>query len=330
MVDDSYFAGIIGHDKIKKRLRHLIEIDRMPHAIIFTGSSGLGKTCMAVAAASAMVHRRVLSNWEEFREQVIVQDRDDVYFLSPMGSMLKVDQFRQLQEKLMLMGELGSKRICLIDHVETINKEFANRMLKILEEPPQDVCFFLVTNQIDILLPTIISRCAVFSFEPVEDKEMADGLIRLRGGTFKDYEQAILWGGGNVRTVLDLLDGKGAENVHYALDFLRLMAKHACPYAKWLTISSAFTDKNTMEILRWTGVFLRDMMVIRSGSAPDQIRLKQYRENIIELLPFWSDEAIVNGLEALDAGTEAVFRHVNTRLVWDYVTIRFQQSKGGI
>ena len=178
--------------------------------------------------------------------------------------------------------------------------------------------------------PTIISRCVVFSFEPVEDKEMADGLVRLRGGTFKDYEQAILWGGGNVRTVLDLLDGKGTESVHCALEFLRLMSKNACPYAKWLTISVAFTDKDTMGILRWIGIFLRDMIVIRNGSTPDQIRLKQYRENIIELLPFWSDEAIFNGLEALDAGTEAVLRHVNTRLVWDYVIIRFQQSKGGI
>ena len=63
-----------------------------------------------------------------------------------------------------------------------MNAEFANRMLKILEEPPQGVCFILVTDQPSLLLPTIVSRCAEIAFEPVGDAELTEGLLRLRGG----------------------------------------------------------------------------------------------------------------------------------------------------
>lgn len=327
---NSYFASIIGHDKIKKRLLHLIETDRMPHAMIFAGPAGLGKTLMAIGTASALLQRPVLTSWQEHQEEAMLRDRDDVYFLAPQGAMLKVDQFRQLQEQLMLMGSLDSKRLCIIDHVETMNKEFANRMLKILEEPPQGVYFILVTNQVDMLLPTIISRCAVISFEPVGDEEMRNGLVRLRGGELRQYDQAVLWGGGNVENVLKLLAGSDLDGVRYALDFLRFLANHACPYAKWLTVSVAFSDRESTEIMHWIGMLLRDILVLRSGAAADQIRLKQYKDDLLEILPYWPDSSIFVGMEVLDEGLEAIQRHVNTRLVWDYVSIRFQQAKGGV
>ena len=59
-----------------------------------------------------------------------------------------------------------------------MNVEFANRMLKTLEEPPSGVCFILVTDQPDLLLPTILSRCVTFTFDPVGDDEMREGLQR--------------------------------------------------------------------------------------------------------------------------------------------------------
>ena len=246
-----------------------------------------------------------------------------------MGAMLKVDQFRQLQGELALQGEAGRRRVCIIDHVETMNTEFANRMLKILEEPPSGVCFILITDQPDLLLPTIISRCARFTFDPVGDDEMRQGLRRLRGDD-GNWGEAILWGGGIVRTVLSYLDGQGTDKAHFALDFLTTTAKHACPYAKWLALSAVLTDKETTEILGWISLFLRDMAVLRSGAGRDYIRLKGYIHEMTELLPYWTDDAVFGLSRGLDEGLEAVSRHVNVRLVWDYVCLQAIRLRGGI
>ena len=329
MMDRTLFDPIIGHSRLKEQFARLIDEDRIPHAMIFAGPAGIGKTLMAIAVASALVGRRVFPDRASREGEAVAGDKDDAFYLAPMGAMLKVDQFRQLQGELALQGETGRRRVCIIDHVETMNTEFANRMLKILEEPPSGVCFILITDQPDLLLPTIISRCARFTFDPVGDDEMRQGLRRLRGDG-GNWDEAILWGGGIVRTVLSYLDGQGTDKAHFALDFLTTTAKHACPYAKWLALSAALTDRETTEILGWISLFLRDMAVLRSGAGRDYIRLKGYIHEMTELLPYWTDDAVFGLSRVLDEGLEAVSRHVNVRLVWDYVCLQAIRLRGGI
>lgn len=329
MMDRTLFDPIIGHSRLKEQFARLIDEDRIPHAMIFAGTAGIGKTLMAIAVASALVGRRVFPDLASREGEAVAGDKDDAFYLAPMGAMLKVDQFRQLQGELALQGETGRRRVCIIDHVETMNTEFANRMLKILEEPPSGVCFILITDQPDLLLPTIISRCARFTFDPVGDDEMRQGLRRLRGDG-GNWDEAILWGGGIVRTVLSYLDGQGTDKAHFALDFLTTTAKHACPYAKWLALSAALTDRETTEILGWISLFLRDMAVLRSGAGRDYIRLKGYIHEMTELLPYWTDDAVFGLSRVLDEGLEAVSRHVNVRLVWDYVCLQAIRLRGGI
>lgn len=329
MMDRTLFDPIIGHSRLKEQFARLIDEDRIPHAMIFAGPAGIGKTLMAIAVASALVGRRVFPDLASREGEAVAGDKDDAFYLAPMGAMLKVDQFRQLQGELALQGEAGRRRVCIIDHVETMNTEFANRMLKILEEPPSGVCFILITDQPDLLLPTIISRCARFTFDPVGDDEMRQGLRRLRGDG-GNWDEAILWGGGIVRTVLSYLDGQGTDKAHFALDFLTTTAKHTCPYAKWLALSAALTDRETTEILGWISLFLRDMAVLRSGAGRDYIRLKGYIHEMTELLPYWTDDAVFGLSRVLDEGLEAVSRHVNVRLVWDYVCLQAIRLRGGI
>ena len=327
-MDRTLFDPIIGHGRLKEQFARLIDEDRVPHAMIFAGPAGVGKTMMAIAVASALVGRRVFPNLASREGEAVAGDKGDAFYLAPLGAMLKVDQFRQLQGELALQGEAGCRRVCIIDHVETMNTEFANRMLKILEEPPSGVCFILITDQPDLLLPTIISRCARFTFDPVSDEEMRQRLRRLKGNG-GNWEEAILWGGGIVRTVLSYLEGQGTDKAHFALDFLTITAKHACPYAKWLAVSAALTDTETTEILGWISLFLRDMAVLRSGAGRDYIRLKGYIHEMTELLPYWTDDAVFGLSQVLDEGLEAVSRHVNVRLVWDYVCIRAIRLRGG-
>ncbi|MBC3537207.1 ATP-binding protein [Megasphaera hominis] len=329
-MDRTYFDAVIGHESIKEQLLRFISSGRLPHAMVFAGPEGLGKLPMAQAVASTLIGRPLFPGLSDLvcdEAHPFYQDRDEAYYLDLIGTMLRVSQFRQLQEKLILHAE--GNRICLINHGETMNKEFANCMLKTLEEPPAGVHFILITNQPDLLLPTIVSRCAMVTFGAVSDGEMRDGLIRTRGGTAADYEQAVLWGGGNVARVLELLAGQGLENARRALEFLQVMSRHACPYAKGMTLTASLTEADAADIYRWLSMLLRDLVVLRRGVPAAQLRLQQYGEELTALLPYWPDAGIFSLLQVLDEAGEALRRHVNGRLVWDYVCIRFIKERGG-
>jgi DNA polymerase-3 subunit delta' len=86
---------------------------------------------------------------------------------------IKVDQVRDLGEFVSLSSALSPWRVIVIDSVDDLEKEGANALLKMLEEPPANSLFFLVSHAPGRLLPTIRSRCRRLEFEALSDDAMA-------------------------------------------------------------------------------------------------------------------------------------------------------------
>ena len=89
MMDRTLFDPIIGHSRLKEQFARLIDEDRIPHAMIFAGPAGIGKTLMAIAVASALVGRRVFPDLASREGEAVAGDKDDAFYLAPMGAMLK-------------------------------------------------------------------------------------------------------------------------------------------------------------------------------------------------------------------------------------------------
>ena len=91
---------------------------------------------------------------------------------------ITVDQIRELGEFMSLTTALSPWRVVVIDSVDDLEKEGANALLKMLEEPPPNSLFFLVSNAPGKLLPTVRSRCRRLDFGALEDDAMASILAR--------------------------------------------------------------------------------------------------------------------------------------------------------
>jgi len=89
---------------------------------------------------------------------------------------IAVDQVRELAEFMGMTAALSAWRVAVIDTVDELNQSAANALLKILEEPPANTLFFLVSNAPGRLLPTIRSRCRMLHFEALDDDAMASVL----------------------------------------------------------------------------------------------------------------------------------------------------------
>ncbi|OSI13472.1 DNA polymerase III subunit delta' [Neisseria canis] len=145
-----------------------------PNAWLFNGKENTGKTAFARHLAQALLCESPAESHEPCGScpscHLFSQNsHPDFYELTPeipegeaVGRKLlqiKIDAVRELISQVQLTSVRGGLRVVLIHPAESMNLQAANGLLKILEEPPADVVFLLISHNRDKLLPTIKSRC---------------------------------------------------------------------------------------------------------------------------------------------------------------------------
>ncbi|NUQ18078.1 MAG: DNA polymerase III subunit delta' [Sphingomonas sp.] len=163
---------------------------KLHHAWLLAGPKGVGKASFARAAAQRVLADAAgppfdLPGVETPQDHAIVKLIDagshpDMRWLKRelnektgnLNRNIKVEQIRELGEFMSLSAALSPWRVAVIDTVDDLEPSGANALLKMLEEPPPNTLFFLVSNAPGRLLPTIRSRCRTLHFEALDDDAM--------------------------------------------------------------------------------------------------------------------------------------------------------------
>jgi len=138
------FAEVRDQDHIVTVLEGAIRKGEIPHAILFSGTRGTGKTTLARIFAKAIGTSDL-----------------DLYEIDA-ASNRGIDDVRELKEAVHTLPYESPQKVYIIDEVHMLTKEAFNALLKTLEEPPAHVVFILATTEEEKLLDTILSRCQVF------------------------------------------------------------------------------------------------------------------------------------------------------------------------
>src|SRR5438445_7036473 len=172
---------LVGHEGAERELRRLDEVDRLPHAILLSGPRGIGKATLAFRLA-----RFLLASREErsgAAEDGLAVDRESGVFRRVaagghadlltieraydarrrrLRGEILVEDTREIAGFFRLTAAEEGWRIVIVDGAEEMNRNAANALLKILEEPPRRALLLLVSHSPGRLLPTIRSRCRRF------------------------------------------------------------------------------------------------------------------------------------------------------------------------
>lgn len=140
------FAEVRDQDQVVKVLQGAIAKGTLPHAILFSGTRGTGKTTLARIFAQA------------------IGTKDHDLYEIDAASNRGIDDIRELKEAVHTLPYESAYKVYIIDEVHMLTKEAFNALLKTLEEPPAHVIFILATTEEEKLLDTILSRCQVFRF----------------------------------------------------------------------------------------------------------------------------------------------------------------------
>lgn len=170
---------LVGHEKPWAAWRAARGGERMHHAWLLAGRSGLGKRSFALAAARELVGAG--PDREDHPDIIVLtygpkDDKEDRkrHDGKPfeLARSIRIDQVRAMQRRLTTRPTLGDRRAVIIDPADDMERNAANALLKSLEEPPQGTVFLLVTHRPARLLPTIRSRCRMLRFPALDDEEV--------------------------------------------------------------------------------------------------------------------------------------------------------------
>ena len=192
------FSDLVGNQKVKESLLHLLRSGRLPNSMLFAGPDGVGKKEFAVELSRAFVCQRpadgsacgkcaacarvghfhvATSEKGEDYEAVFYGEHPDVGLVIPFKRNLRVNSIRVLEKEANFRPFEARARVFIVDDADKMNDAASNALLKTLEEPPETTYIILLTSRPDMLLSTIRSRCQTIRFAPVGEGEVEELLI---------------------------------------------------------------------------------------------------------------------------------------------------------
>lgn len=153
--------ALIGQPAAVKVIQGWIEKESIPHAILLSGPSGCGKTTVA----------RII------KKQVGCTERRDFIEINAASSR-GVDTIREI-ESVKNIYPIGKSRVYFLDEAHMLTKEAQNSLLKLLEDTPPHIYFFLCTTDPQKLIKTIITRCSEVKLRSLSAAEICTLLDRV-------------------------------------------------------------------------------------------------------------------------------------------------------
>ncbi len=243
----------VGIEKIQKVMARAFLSGHMHHALLFAGPEGTGKEAEAFDIA-----KRLICDKEGFVfcgecpscKKMSRMEHPDFDYLFPMPSTIKpedlhqarlekyrnlyyspefsaaasisIDRIRELKKKSGMTSFSGKNRIVIISSADKMGDAASNSILKLLEEPPENMYFVLTVNEAGLLLPTIRSRCQLIRFPFLNFNIIKEELKKISDISEEKAGVISVLCGGSFKKALEYLDEDIEEKQKAAVDLLKV------------------------------------------------------------------------------------------------------------
>ena len=314
---------IAGNEELKSSIRRMLEGRRLTHSVLLVGEAGLGAgfaaRCVAAdylypqggAPAEALLRgeccRAVAKAGKRDSGQIetgIVREAISVTGMGSGGRYL-VGQVTAMRSEIFNTSLSAEGRAVLLYHVERMNEESANALLKVMEEPPEGVLFLLTADSLAGVLPTIRSRCISFAVAPVSPEDCAR-YCTAQGVGAKDAALYSALFDGHIGTVLAAArDEARREQVDRALTLAKAAAARDS-YAAAVLLAAYEKDKAGASAL------LADFRAVAAAGLRDS------PHSPVE------GETARKALGAADAAMQQIGAQVNPKIVLSVLAAKFR------
>jgi len=359
------FNSVIGQQAIKNRLIDGVNENRISHALLFSGSEGVGKLAMAIAYAQfincphrtdtdscgtcpsckkfqKLIHPDLhfvfpVVKTPKFKEPVsdnyIAQWRQQVtsnaYFNLNMWykaidvenaqGNIYVHESSEIIRKLNLKTFESEYKIMIIWMAERMNVQCANKLLKMIEEPPPKTLFVLITENEEQILPTIRSRTQLIKFPGIDSRAMYEVVEKMPQSEGKNIEGIAHMAKGNFITALDLLQ-PNEEKAFYFEQFTSIMRitykRDWDEMFSWADTLAGIGRERQKSFLNYCMRMVRENFVM-NFKRPDLVFLNEKEKGFSERFsPFINERNIIPFSEELEKAYRDIAQNGNPKLIF--------------
>ena len=365
------FSNIIGQTHLVNHLKTSANNGRIPHAQLFVGPEGSGTLAIAIAyaryvlcgdnnpscdlkldglshpdlhfafpvATNDKVKRHAVSNlflddWRSFVKEQPYGNLFDWYKLLGVENkqgQIGVDEALDVVKKLALKSYEGGYKIMIIWMAEKMNNAAANKLLKLIEEPPEKTVFLLVTENEDQIINTIRSRCQVLHFPALAEQDIVSELVSKFEITETEAVKIAHQADGNYNKAVDILN-KDSEDIQFEEWFITWV--RAAFRAKgnktaindllaWSDTISKTGRETQKQFLNYCLNFFRQALLY-NYTATDLVYLEPQTQNfsLAKFAPFVHGNNILAINEELNDAIYHIERNGNSKIILTDLSIK--------
>ena len=302
---------IVGHKKQWDFLNRKFDLKQLSHAYIFVGPEEIGKRSFAKEFIKKINCKESCVN-DKIKEQcqsckMVDQDNNpDTLIVRQEGnSEIQIAQLRAVQHFLSLKPYYGDFKAVIIDNADRMNQEAQSCFLKTLEEPKGNTMLILISARPEMLMSTILSRCQLIKFLPVNKEEIEKHLLglpaqagnSLTAKTAKDL--AVLSEGKIGRAIkFSLSEEKIKEERELLVDILKICDQDLALKFKY---AKDLPDGKLSDILAGLKRYLRYVLLSRLGL--EEFVAKNYMDEVVGrfmVMPISRIKEIIRLIEKID------------------------------
>ena len=328
--------------------------DRIPHALLFCGPSGCGKMAMAIAFASHLLgDSPLLKNWNhpdlhfsyptikkpsmcsdhqpvsaDYSQEWLEMLRKGPYFtmeqwMDAMGAenqqaIITGAESDAVSHDLNLKASQGGYKICIVWLPERMNLASANKILKILEEPPRDTVFMMVSEEPEKLLETIRSRTQRFTMKGIAAADIEQTLTTRRGIDAETAHNVARVANGNWNKAIETLSA-GNENTMFFDLFTMLMrmayARKVKEIKKWSDSAASSGREKQKRMLLYFMRMVRENFMF-NFHRPELIYMTTEEQNFAtRFAPFINEANVIEINELFSRALRDISQNANSKIV---------------
>lgn len=326
------FSDIIGHEDIVKHFKSSIELSKVSHAYILNGEKGVGKKTLASVVAKSLQCESgepdPCGKCKSCLQAETGNQPDIIWVKHEKPNVISVDEIRtQIVNDIDLKPYSSRYKIYIVPDSQMMNQQAQNALLKTLEEPPEYAIIMLLTNNVDKFLPTILSRCIVLNFKPVEPLHMMEYLVSNIG---VDQEKA--------RFCTDFAQGNLGKAVRLAIspdyneireDSVRLLRRISDMEMDEIIQAVKNMGKYKLDITDYIDImtmWFRDILMVKISNSPNKIIFKHEYSVMKKQASRMSYEGIEKILEAMDKLKVRLEANVNFDIAMELMLLTIKEN----
>jgi DNA polymerase-3 subunit delta' len=317
---------------VLRMVKNSLVKNRVAHAYLFEGMKGTGKKEIGLLFTKALFCESLIDSYKPCEtchncRRITSGNHPDVHFVEPDGLSIKVDQIRNLQAEFSKKGVESLKKVYLISGADKMSVSASNSLLKFLEEPSAETVAFLLTEQPQQMLPTILSRCQILTFQPLPPQVMVKQLVENGVNPGKAPLLAELTN--NIEEALQLnVDEWFAQAQKIVLKLYEVLGKNSLEAMVTLQQEWFQHFKEKEQLHRGLELFLlifKDLLYIQLDKQ-EQIVFKADSERLTQYALKTSGRRLSNQMSAILEAKRKLEKNMNPQLMMEQLVLKLQEG----